>query len=71
MSGFWEGKEPCWVASECSKYVYQKCPAYLNPESPCWEIAYTQSEILLGMKKDCMNCKVCKLYKNLPDRTSG
>ena len=70
MSGFWEGKEPCWVAMECSKYVYLKCPAYLNPESPCWETAYTQSEILLGIKRNCKDCKVFELYNNLPSRTS-
>ena len=70
MSGFWEGKEPCWVAMECSKYVYLKCPAYLNPERPCWETAYTQSEILLGIQKDCKGCKIFKLYNNFRTATS-
>ncbi len=58
MPDYWEGKEPCWKILGCSRYVYQKCPAYLYPERPCWENAYTQSEILLGIKKDCQNCKV-------------
>ena len=58
LSSFWEGKEPCWKVLECSKYVYQNCPAYLYPERPCWEIAYTKCEILLGIKKDCQSCKV-------------
>jgi len=70
MSGFWEGKEPCWTALECSKYVYPKCPAYLYPEIPCWEAAYTQNEILLGIKRDCKNCKVFRLNNNLPGRMS-
>ena len=62
MSNFWEGKEPCWIILDCSKYVYPRCPAYLYPERPCWETAYTQCEILLGTKKDCKDCKVFKLY---------
>jgi hypothetical protein len=62
LSSFWEGKETCWKVLECSKYVYQNCPAYLYPEQPCWEIAYTRCEILLGVKKDCQSCKVFKLY---------
>jgi hypothetical protein len=61
LSDFWEGKEPCWVILKCSKYVRAKCPAYLNKEAPCWEIAYTQCEILLGIKRDCKNCRVYKI----------
>jgi len=70
MSGFWEGKEPCWVILGCSKYVYTKCPAYLNQEMPCWEIAYTECEILTGIRSDCKNCKAYNLYNSPPDRTS-
>jgi hypothetical protein len=62
MSNFWDGKEPCWVILNCSKYVYQDCPAYLYQEGPCWEIAYTKCEVLLGIKRDCKSCKVFKLY---------
>jgi hypothetical protein len=61
LSNFWEGKEPCWVILNCSKYVRAKCPAYRNMEVPCWEIAYTQCEALLGIKKDCKSCKVYKI----------
>jgi hypothetical protein len=62
MSDLWDGKTLCWTFFNCSKYVYPRCPAYLNPESPCWECAYTQNEILLSIKKDCKTCKVFKLY---------
>jgi len=31
--------------------VYPKCSAYLSPERPCWENAYTQNEILIGIKE--------------------
>jgi len=65
MSDFWEGKDPCWVLLECSKYVYLNCPAYLFPERPCWETAYTQCEILLGVEKNCKSCKVYKLYEDV------
>ncbi len=61
-SRFWEGKEPCWVILDCSKYVYPNCPAYFFPERPCWETAYTQCENLLGIKRDCRYCKIFKLY---------
>jgi hypothetical protein len=59
---FWEDKDPCWVLLDCSKYVCANCPAYLFPERPCWEVAYSQCEILLGVKRDCKSCKVFKLY---------
>jgi len=62
MASFWDGKIPCWDFFNCSQYVYPHCPAYLYPERPCWESAYTQNEILLGIKKDCQSCKVFKLY---------
>jgi hypothetical protein len=62
MSNFWEGKDPCWIILDCSKYVYADCPAYLYQERPCWEIAYTKCEILLGIKKDCKRCKGFELY---------
>lgn len=62
MPDYWEEKEPCWKILGCSRYVYLKCPAYLYPERPCWENAYTQDEILLGIKRDCESCKVFKLH---------
>ena len=65
MSDFWEGKDPCWVILDCSKYSYPKCPAFRSPAMPCWEVAYSQKEILLGIKRNCNSCKVYKLYKDL------
>jgi len=69
MSDFWEGKDPCWVILECSKYSYPKCPAFRFPAIPCWEAAYTQKEILLGFKRDCKSCKVYKLYHDIVSST--
>ena len=53
MSDFWEGKDPCWVILDCSKYSYPKNALPLrSPAIPCWEVAYTQKEILLGIKRE-------------------
>ena len=62
MPNRWEAKDPCWRIMDCSKYVYPKCSAYLSSERPCWENAYTQNEILLGVRRDCESCRVFKLY---------
>jgi len=71
MSEFWEGKDPCWVLLDCSKLLCQKCPAFSFPAIPCWEVAYTQNEILLGIKRDCKTCKVYKLYKDSVSTTDS
>ncbi len=63
-SSFWTGKDPCWILLGCSRYVYPECPAYLHPEIPCWDHAFTQSEKLLGFKRECRSCKVFKIYNN-------
>jgi len=64
MANFGEGRKPCWVILDCAKYVYPDCLAYQCPEKPCWENDYTQSEALLGIKRECKRCKVFKLYNN-------
>jgi hypothetical protein len=53
---------------KCPEYVHKRCPAYSNPEKPCWEVAYTQSEILINITKDCKNCKVYNLYCNFANQ---
>ena len=69
MSDFWEGKDPCWVILDCSKFLREKCPAFSFPAIPCWEVAYTQKEIVLGIKRDCKSCKVYKLYHDIVSST--
>lgn len=64
MEDFWEGKEPCWIVLDCSKYVYPNCPAYQHREKPCWEHESTQCEKLIGVKRECRDCKVFKLYNS-------
>ena len=67
MADFWKDKDPCWKLTDCSEYVYKKCPAYFNPERPCWEVPYTQCEILTSIHKDCKYCKVYDLYNKSTD----
>ena len=68
---FWRDKDPCWKLIDCSEYVYKKCPAYSNSERPCWEVAYTQCEILIGILKDCKYCKVYRLYWKFVDPSTS
>jgi hypothetical protein len=63
MSRLGNEAEPCWIVLGCSKYVYPNCPAYHYRERPCWENAYTQNEILLGIKRDCKGCRVSRLCR--------
>jgi hypothetical protein len=62
MADFWDGKDPCWVVNECPEYLRKKCPAFRQRDRPCWEVAYTQSEVLTYIKKDCKYCRVYNLY---------
>jgi hypothetical protein len=63
--GFWEKKDPCWKLMDCPEFVRKDCLAYLHPERPCWEVAYTKCEILICIRKDCNYCKVYCLYHNV------
>jgi hypothetical protein len=53
MAGYWEGKDPCWIVLDCSKYVHSNCPAYQRREKPCWELASTECKKLLKLKWEC------------------
>jgi len=71
VQSFWEDKDPCWELMECPEYVRKKCPAYLNPERPCWEVTYTQSEILINITKDCKHCKVYNHYRKFANQPTA
>jgi hypothetical protein len=64
MEGFWDGKDPCWIILDCSKYVCSQCPAYQSRERPCWELASTHCKKLLNIKWECKECKVFKVYSD-------
>ena len=61
MPDFPRRKNNCWEIMDCPEYVHKKCAAYLYPERPCWEVAYTQCEVLTSLTKDCTYCKVYHL----------
>jgi len=57
-------KEPCWVIMGCSRLVYPDCPAFQNPQKPCWEHDSTKCEELIGIGKECKDCKFFKLCQS-------
>ena len=63
MFNFWTGKDLCWAMMGCSRYLYPSCPAYLHSEIPCWKQPYTQSEKVVGIKRECSSCRVYRCYK--------
>ncbi len=63
----WKDKTPCWKLIDCPEIVCKKCLAYLNPERPCWAVAYTQCETLTNIPKHCKYCKVYSLYHKFTD----
>jgi len=67
MAGFMEGKDPCWIVLDCSKYVYSQCAAFQSQERPCWELASTHCKKLLNLKWECKDCRVFKLYNKTLD----
>jgi hypothetical protein len=69
--GYWRGRVPCWVQLGCSKSVYQRCDAYLHPETPCWENKVTRCEEVLRVPKDCAYCIVYKInhYQDTQDES--
>lgn len=62
MTDFGKVKEPCWIVLDCSKYIHPNCPAYQHQEKSCWEYASTECKKLLGIKWECKDCRVFKLY---------
>ena len=62
LSNFWDGKTPCWVILNCSKYVYKVVQPILIQKAPAGRKLTHKCEILLGIKKDCKSCKIFKLY---------
>ncbi len=61
-TGFWKGKQPCWVVVGCSPIVYRDCPAYQNTARPCWELKQTQCEKVFGLPRNCPQCTVYDRY---------
>ena len=45
---------PCWTLVDCPPTKRESCPAYQNPEMPCWEYRRTNGTYA----KTCTTCTV-------------
>ena len=45
----------CWEIKECPHELRETCKAYLNPETPCWQVFRDPNG---DMKEGCLGCKV-------------
>lgn len=48
--------EPCWVYRACPDKVRDKCPAYLQPNVPCWLARLRADGRLAG------GCRCCSVF---------
>jgi hypothetical protein len=48
--------EPCWVYRACPEQVRDKCPAYLQPDVPCWLARLRNDGRLTG------GCRCCSIF---------
>lgn len=46
---------PCWEVQGCSAKQKQSCPAFINPEIPCWQ-QFRSADGQLD--EDCLECGV-------------
>lgn len=52
--------QPCWEVKGCPETVYSQCPAFQQPEMPCWLVRYQTEEQLPA------NCYRCKMFSPRP-----
>jgi hypothetical protein len=50
----WTSGQMCWQENDCSLERRQDCPAFLNPEIPCWEFFRKYGTL----NKMCTDCQV-------------
>lgn len=55
----------CWNIMGCPEKKIEKCPAFINKDSPCWQAFRTDDGLL---KEPCLNCKV---FKGAPVPVAG
>ncbi len=57
----------CWELKDCSKYVYTKCPVFINRDSgiSCWETEGTRCDEMLDTPKTCEFCLVYIEHANV------
>jgi len=49
-----EQRPHCWEIHNCPPSLRNKCQAFAQPETPCWELFKTNEQL----KPACKNCKV-------------
>ena len=54
---------PCWAVMECSAEDREKCGAYSNNISPCWDASEKSPKC---KNIDCRECDVYKVVENYP-----
>lgn len=53
-------EQPCWVLKGCPETVRARCPAFRQPEAPCWLVRLrVEGRLPAG-------CYACELFARLP-----
>ena len=65
VTGFWEGKTPCWEMFRCPEAVRDEWPAFKYRSLPCWEIegTYCKLDNYGTTGQDTAICEMCRVYK--------
>ena len=45
----------CWETTECSRDLRENCPAYAEPDVPCWQVFRKRDNRL---REACLTCHV-------------
>jgi len=45
----------CWETTECSRDQRENCPAYTEPDVPCWQVFRKRDSCL---RQECFRCEV-------------
>jgi hypothetical protein len=53
-------EQPCWEVKGCPEAVRAQCPAFQQPEMPCWLVRYQTGGRLPA------NCYRCKMFSPRP-----
>lgn len=51
-------QRPCWEIKSCSAEKLKNCPAYAQPNTPCWQVFRTKNGLL---RETCLGCDVFHL----------
>ena len=50
---------PCWEVFDCPPRLRDRCPAYLQPDLPCWECHRSNGQL----QSACLTCKVRRQFE--------